>query len=280
MKIPTHARLDALNTFPIKSCRGIASTQAALLATGLADDRHWMLVRPNGRFVTQRELPRLSLVTPSLTDTQLIVNAPGLPALVVDRTASGVSLPVTIWKFSGRGVDCGDAAAAWFSRAADTPLRLVVFDETVPRDCDRDWTGEAAARTEFSDGFPVLVLSRASVAELNSRLPSPLPMERFRPNIVLDGIGAYDEDRIAELRSGGVVLRLVKPCTRCAITTTDQQTGQVDGVEPLATLKSYRFDAALRGVAFGQNTIIVKGAGHTLRVGDTFEIVWRSGPVC
>jgi uncharacterized protein YcbX len=100
-------------------------------------------------------------------------------------------------------------------------------------------------------------------------------MERFRPNVVIDGVAAYDEDRIHELRTPSVTLRLVKPCTRCSITTTDQQLGAVDGVEPLATLKTYRNDTALRGVKFGQNAIIVKGAGARLQVGEAFDVTWK-----
>ena len=132
-----------------------------------------------------------------------------------------------------------------------------------------------AGTTEFSDGFPMLVISRASLAELNSRLPKALPMERFRPNLVIDGVGAYDEDRMHELRADGVTIRIVKPCLRCAITTTDQQKGERDGVEPLQTLKTFRFDAQQRGVAFGQNAIPIEGVGGELRVGQAFQITWK-----
>ena len=134
----------------------------------------------------------------------------------------------------------------------------------------RSGRGDTRAITEFSDGYPILVISRASLAELNSRLPKALPMERFRPNVVIDGVGAYDEDRIHELRAGPVTLRIVKPCTRCSITTTDQQQGAVDGVEPLQTLKEYRFDkrAARRGVRAERDRRRA-ASGETLRVGQT-----------
>ena len=270
-----NATLTDLHVYPIKSCRGIALERATLAPTGLVDDRHWMLVRPNGRFITQREHPRMALVTTELNAAGLTLRAPGMPSIDVARNGGGESRAVTVWKFDGRGIDCGDAIAAWISQFLETPLRLVMFDVSVPRVCSPDWTGETRAVTEFSDGYPILVISRASLAELNSRLPAALPMERFRPNIVIDGVNAYDEDRIHELRAGPVTLRIVKPCTRCAITTTDQQRGAVDGVEPLQTLKEYRFDKQLRGVAFGQNVIIVSGVGETLRVGQTFNIVWK-----
>ena len=270
------ATITALNIYPVKSCRGIALEAARLGATGFDDDRHWMLVRPGGRFVTQRELPRMALIGTAVDAGALKLTAPGMPALSVARDAGADSLEVTVWKFTGRGIDCGDAAAAWVTKYLETPLRLVRFDPGTPRECSAEWTQDTRAVTEFSDGYPILVVSRASLADLNSRLPQALPMERFRPNIVIDGVGAYEEDRIHELRAGGVTLRLVKPCTRCSITTTDQQAGAVDGVEPLATLKTYRFDRELRGVLFGQNAIPVSGIGQTLRVGQPLEVALKA----
>jgi hypothetical protein len=269
------ATLTDLHVYPIKSCRGIALASARLAPTGLADDRHWMLVRPNGRFITQRQHPRMALIATQVDAGSLTLSAPGLATIAVPREVGGESRAVTVWKFNGRGIDCGDDVAAWVSEFLQTPLRLVRFDTSVPRECSEEWRPGTRAITEFSDGYPILVISRASLAELNSRLPKALPMERFRPNLVIDGVAAYDEDRMHELRAGPVTLRIVKPCTRCTITTTDQQRGEVDGVEPLETLKEYRFDKELRGVTFGQNVIVVKGVGESLRVGQTFDVVWK-----
>ncbi|HET7809792.1 MAG TPA: MOSC N-terminal beta barrel domain-containing protein [Steroidobacteraceae bacterium] len=269
------ATITDLNIYPVKSCRGIALASAPLGDTGLVDDRHWMLVRPDGRFVTQRVLPRMALVGTAVDGAALQLTAPGMAPLVVPRDGAGEARAVTVWKFTGSGIDCGEQAAQWCSRFLDTPLRLVRFDARVPRECNPEWTGATRAVTEFADGFPILVISRASLADLNARLPKALPMERFRPNVVIDGVSAYDEDRIHELRVDGITLRLVKPCTRCSITTTDQQAGAVDGIEPLATLKTYRNDRALQGVKFGQNAIVVSGAGQALRVGDRFELSWK-----
>jgi uncharacterized protein len=269
------ATLASLHVYPLKSCRGIDLTSALLTPTGLADDRHWMLVRPNGRFVTQRELPRMALIGTTVSAAALELIAPGMPSLRVPREKPGDARDVTVWKFTGRGIDSGDEAAAWFSQFLETPLRLVRFDASMPRECSPLWTLGTRAVTEFSDGFPVLVISRASLTDLNSRLPKSLPMQRFRPNVVIDDVAPYAEDRIHELRSGAVTLRLVKPCARCSITTTDQTRGEVDGVEPLAVLKSYRFDRELLGVMFGQNAIIVAGVGERLSVGEEFEIAWK-----
>jgi uncharacterized protein YcbX len=269
------ASITSLHVYPVKSCRGTSLLTATVTPLGLADDRHWMLVRPNGRFVTQREFPRMALIGVQVASAGLTLSAPGMPALAVPRMAAGVSRPVTVWKFEGRGLDCGEEAAAWVTKYLGSPLSLVAFDADSPRTCSPEWTPGVHAGTQFADGFPVLVISRASLDDLNSRLPKALPMERFRPNLVIDGVGPYDEDRIHELRAGGVTLRLVKPCARCSITTTDQATGALDGVEPLRTLKEFRFDRELRGVTFGQNAIVVGGAGGQLRVGDTVEIAWK-----
>ncbi|MEO8017168.1 MAG: MOSC N-terminal beta barrel domain-containing protein [Pseudomonadota bacterium] len=269
------ATIAEIFIYPVKSCRGIALESAPLEPTGFANDRHWMLVRPNGRFVTQRELPRLALITTQVSADGLALSAAGMPPLATSHDLQGEVRAVTVWKFDGRGIDCGEEAAAWCSRFLETPLRLVRFDVSAPRECNPAWTPGTRAVTEFSDGFPILVISRASLAELNSRLPRALPVERFRPNIVIDGVEAYDEDRIHELRVDGVTLRLVKPCERCSITTTDQQKGAVDGVEPLRTLKEYRFDSKLRGVLFGQNAIVVAGVGQRLSVGQTLRLTWK-----
>lgn len=269
------ANITDLHVYPVKSCRGMPLAAAELTPTGLLDDRHWMLVRPNGRFVTQRELPRMALIGTRLGSDGLTLTAPGMPALNVPRVAAGESRAVTVWKFDGRGIDCGSEAAAWVSNYLETELSLVAFDVDTPRTCSPEWTQGLHSITQFADGFPILVISRASLADLNSRLPKPLPMERFRPNVVIDGLGAFDEDRIHELRVGGITLRMVKPCTRCSITTTDQQLGAVDGVEPLRTLKEYRHDRELKGVLFGQNAIVVNGVGGRLRVGDSFDVSWK-----
>jgi len=269
------ATVTALNIYPIKSCKGIPRDQALVTETGLADDRHWMLVRPNGRFVTQRELPRMALIITRVDAGGLVLNAPGMPELQVPRAAAGASRPVTVWKFAGRGLDCGAQASTWFTTFLQTELSLVAFDTSHPRDCGPEWTQGLDSITQFADGFPVLVISQASLDDLNSRLEKKLPMERFRPNVVIEGVGAFDEDRIHELRVNDLTLRLVKPCARCAITTTDQQRGVQDGDEPLRTLKEYRFDRQLRGVMFGQNAIIASGVGGSLAVGDVFDITWK-----
>jgi hypothetical protein len=234
-----------------------------------------MVVTPEGRFLTQRELPRLALVRPLLEDRELTLLGPAVEPLRLSLEQPQRRVAVQVWKDECPGLDEGDAAAHWLRQVLQRDCRLVRFDPQHRRLSSRSWTGSIEAENRFSDGFPLLVISRASLADLNARLEMPLPMNRFRPNIVLDGIGPYEEDHIDELYCDEVRLRIVKPCTRCRITTTDQDTGQLDGEEPLRTLKGYRFDRELRGVLFGQNTVIVQGVNARLRCGQTLEVRWR-----
>jgi len=259
--------LASLHLYPVKSCRGIAVTEATLTAEGLEHDREWMIVTPEGRFVTQREVPRLALIATDLSDDALTLAAPGLGRLVVPLESSGDSRQVTVWGDLCPAFDQGEPAARWLTELLGRPLRLVRFDAAHRRLSDSTWTGGVEAPNRFSDGYPILAISRASLDDLNARLPVPLPMDRFRPNLVLEGLPPYGEDALDDLLAGDVRLRRVKPCTRCAITTTNQATAEVEGDEPLRTLKSYRWDKALRGVTFGQNLIVVAGAGASLRTG-------------
>jgi uncharacterized protein YcbX len=269
------ATITALNIYPVKSCAGIALSKARLTDTGFEHDRQWLIVQPNGRFVTQREQPRLALVRPALSDAALTLSAPGMEPLMLSLTHSGASSTVQCWKDVCAAIDAGDAAAAWLERFLGQPHRLVRFDPAFRRVSDRAWTGDIVAHAQFSDGFPWLLISEASLADLNARLERPLPMNRFRPNIVVNGVTAFEEDRIAEMTSGRVALRPVKPCTRCAITTTDQSTGERASEEPLRTLRSFRLDRQLKGVTFGQNVILRTGIGEWLSVGDIFAIEHR-----
>lgn len=268
------ALISGLHVYPVKGCRGIALDTARLTVTGLAYDRHWMLVHPDGRFATQRELPRMALVSTALDHGCLTLAAPGLEPLSVLSDQDGPRREVDVWGDRCFGIDEGDAAASWFRHVLGRPLRLVRFDPSTPRPSDPVYAGSLPAFSEFSDGFAILVISEASLADLNARLDTPLPMNRFRPNIVISGVDAFDEDRMEALTAEGIELRLVKACTRCQVTTTDQETGQV-GEEPLRTLTGFRMHPSLGGVAFGQNAVVAHGAGSALRVGQTLEERWN-----
>jgi hypothetical protein len=273
-------RIAQLWCYPLKSAAGVAVDQVLLSPTGLSGDRAWMVTTPAGRFLTQREVPRLALIRPAFSADTLLLQALAYPQLQVP-VQDGRRVEVTVWKDTCVGIDAGDEAAAWLGEVLQCACRLVRFDPVQRRLSSRQWTGSIEAENRFSDGFPLLVISEASLQDLNSRLQRPLPMNRFRPNIVLSGTRPYDEDRIEELSDGPLHLKLVKPCTRCKITTTNQETAEVEGDEPLRTLKSYRFDPALKGVLFGQNAVIVAGVGSLLRRGQSLQARWkvRSEPV-
>ncbi len=269
------AKVSSLYIYPIKSCRGIAVDSVAVLNTGLANDRRWMVVNEQGRFVTQREIARMALIEPVIDGSGLVIRAPGMPELTVSGASVTHGLTVTVWKDTCSAFDEGDQAAAWFSEFLGATVRLARFDDSQSRLSSHDWTGELDAPNQFSDGFPILAISEASLTDLNSRMVNPLPMNRFRPNLVLDGLDAYEEDRLHELSGAELSLRVVKPCTRCKITTIDQMTGQIPGTEPFATLMKYRRNPALRGVTFGQNMIIRSGAGSSLHVGQILKVTYQ-----
>lgn len=279
-------RVAALHVYPIKSCAGIAVDTLRFDALGPLDDRRWMLVDDDGEFLTQREVPVLATVRPSRVEGGgLRVFAPGMPVLDV-AGRGGDRRIAQCWDDRCAGFDEGDAARAWFSAVVGRRVRLLRFDTTAPRAASRNWVGDAAGRpgalTRFSDGFPLLVAALGSLEALNARLAGAgLPeaaMARFRPNVVLDGLAAFEEDLVGALTSpGGVVLRLVKPCTRCTITEVDPRTGRhAPGL--LGVLASFRADPRLGGaVTFGRNAIVTGGLDAALRVGDPLEVVHRGG---
>ena len=273
------ATLAALNVYPVKGCRGIAVARARVSARGLlavADtaavgDREFMIVDAAGRFLTQRELPRLALIATRLESGALVLSATGVAPLVLPLASPrGAQRRVTVWRSEVIAHDAGDPAAGWLAAALGRDVRLVRFDPRVTRLCNPQYAGDSGAHVAFSDGYPVLAIGEASLADLNARLAATgtaaLPMNRFRPNVVLAGLDAYDEDHVDTITADGVTLKVVKPCTRCQVTTTDQDTAAVSD-EPLSMLARYRMNAALGGVTFGMNAIVVAGEDRELAVG-------------
>jgi len=278
--MPTIAELTL---YPIKSCAGIALQEATLTEQGLMTqqiyDREWMVVDGEGRQLTQREHPRMALITPRLKADTLELRAPGMLILEIplglpdpDQAPSRM---VQVWDDTVLAYDCDDTAAAWFSNAVGVPCRLVRFHAKGSRPVSTRWTEGVQATTMFSDGYPVLVASTASLEDVNQRLVkagrSAIPMNRFRPNLVVDGIEAFEEDYVETFAIGEAALKPVKPCARCPMPSVDQATGQF-GPDPLDILQSYRAKEALDGaICFGMNAIITAGAGSRVRVGQ--EIV-------
>lgn len=270
-------RVAALALHPVKSCAGLAVGEALLVETGLELDRAWMVVDAAGGMLTQRELPRMALIRPALKLDDLVLRAPGMLALHVALDRVEAPTRVRVWDDEVRAFDLGDLAAQWFSDFLGRPLRLVRFDPDQRRLSSRDWTGAVEAENAFSDGFPLLVANTASLAELNRRLAArgaaPVGMERFRPNIVLEGLEAFDEDHVDGLEiatdDGPVRLQLVKPCVRCTIPNVDPASGEA-GHEPGDTLAGFRADPRMGGgLTFAMNAIVVDGLERVLRVGQT-----------
>ena len=269
------AKIAQLFIYPIKSCGAIELKEAVLTDTGLDLDRAWMVVDENGAFLTQREEPRMALIQPTLTSFDMIIKAPGMSSLklAIDEVAEPVT--VTVWEDTVKAFDMGDEAAYWFSDFLNQTVRLVRFDPEQKRLSSMEWTNGIEAKNGFDDGFAVLVTSVASLKVLNDKLTAAgekaITMQRLRPNVVLTGIDAYDEDRLDTLhittKESEVQLKHVKPCARCTIPDVDLQNGK-QGTAVADTLQSYRANPLMDGaVTLGMNAIILAGEGATLRVG-------------
>ena len=282
------ATIARLFVYPIKSCAGVELPEALLTETGLEFDRAWMVVDAAGEFVTQRQLPRMALIRPQMKHSEMVLRAPGMLALHIafDRVEQPVR--VRVWKDEVAAYDMGDIAAQWFSDFLSQPgrpqkLRLVRFDPEQKRLSNMKWTGGIEAQNQFSDGYPLLVASEGSLAELNARLAAQghaaVGIERFRPNIVLAGVEAHDEDRVEMLHvatgEGEAQLQPVKPCTRCPVPDIDPATAE-SSPEVGDMLRTYRQDARVDGaITFGMNCIVREGVEHLLKVGQPVAANYR-----
>jgi uncharacterized protein YcbX len=290
------ARIARLFVYPIKSCAGVELSEALLTETGLDLDRAWMVVDSEGEFLTQREEPRMALIQPAFKrgGTELQLRAPGMLALHLLVDAVEAPTRVRVWNDVVPAYDMGDIAAQWFTDflglnaqglpRADAPkYRLVRFDPEHRRLSSLQWTGGVEAPNQFSDGYPVLVLGQSALEGLNARLQAqghgPVDIRRFRPNIVLEGLEAHDEDRVGPLQiataEGAAVLTPVKPCPRCPIPNINPDTAQ-SSPEVNDTLQGYRQDARVNGaLTFGMNAIVTAGVDQVLRVGQPVSASYR-----
>ena len=280
MSFPSESDLSGtiarLFVYPVKSCAGIEVQQALLTETGLDLDRAWMVVDAQGMFLTQRSLPRMALIRPQLKSDEMVLRAPGMLALHVAIDAVETPATVTVWHDTVPAWDMGPVAAQWFTDFLGRPCRLVRFDPEHRRLSSLEWTGGVEVPNQFADGFPLLVTSEASLQDLNARLAAEghpaVGMERFRPNVVLAGVDAHDEDRVDMIHVEGdgttdIHLQPVKPCARCPIPDIDPATAES---HPSVgdTLRTYRQDKRLDGaITFGMNAIVRSGAEQWLRVG-------------
>ncbi len=281
--------VTALYVYPVKSCAGVLVQEAIMLETGLEFDRAWMVVDDKGEFLTQRELPRMALIQPQLKHYEMVLRAPGMLALHVKLDEVEAPVQVRVWGDEVAAFDMGSVAAQWFSDYLGTNARLVRFDPDHKRTCNTDWTDGTDALNQFSDAFPVLVISEASLAHLNSKLMASgnqaVSMARFRPNIVLgsstDAVAQtpHDEDRVDVLhistRQGKLMLKPVKPCVRCPIPNIDPVTA-LSGPEVGNALQSYRSDPRVGGaVTFGMNAVVLEGFEQTLKPGQLVTANYR-----
>ncbi|MDB6169995.1 MAG: molybdenum cofactor biosysynthesis protein [Verrucomicrobia bacterium] len=262
--------VSGLYLYPVKSLRGFAVSAAEIDALGFVSDRRFMVVDASGQFLTQRSLPRMALVETALTARDLVLRLPhgGACAVPLRAERPPEKVRVRVWKSDGLiAEDCGVEVAVWLSDFLRTPCRLVRIGKEFIRPVDKPGISQPGDVVNFADGHPFLVISEASLEDLNRRMDAPLPMNRFRPSFVVTGCEPYAEDTWARLRVGENVFRASGPCARCTITTTDQFTAS-RGKEPLRTLATYRRDPAdPADVNFGQNLIHETKSG-TLHLGD------------
>ncbi len=267
--------LSEISLYPVKSLGGISVSRWRLDSFGLFLDRRWMMVDTEGNFMTQRKYPQMARVVPKLTGAEgtgphsLILSHPQMGTFkvpVADLESPRVS--VRVWSDQVKAVPVAEEADRWLSEAIGVSCQLVWFADDVMRQVDTRYA-EKGDRTAFADGFPLLLIGQGSLDDLNRRLQEPLPMRRFRPNLVVTGATPFAEDEWCRIRIGEITLRVVKPCSRCIITTVDPDTGCYSGKEPLRTLATYR----RRGnrIYFGQN-LVHEGQGE-IKVGMEVRIV-------
>lgn len=278
----SNIEVTGLSYYPIKSCGAVEADQVAFSEFGIEHDREWMLVGSKGQFLSQRTHPELALVQTRIEDGSLIASAPGLGELVVtlERDPDAEVVAVDLWKKPGTGANQGADASEYFSEYLGKNARLLRVEQPrhIKPECRVDGASE---QTGFADGFPILLASTDSLAELNGHLDQPITVNRFRPNIVVEGAPAYDEDYWREVRIGGLRAFVVRACTRCPVPNVDQRVGELPKVRPVtealrATRQGVDPVGGEKGEFFGQNVVHVFEPGMVVRVGDSVSVVERA----
>lgn len=289
--------LTQINIYPVKSLKGIALSESVVEKRGLRFDRRWMLTDLDGTFFTQREIPKMATVEIGVSDDGLTVSALGVETITVPPMPDqGSRQSVTVWQSVVDAIAYDGHVSEWFSDVLTTKCQLVVMPESSERHVSPqfDTGGDIVS---FADGYPLMLIGEATLDDLNNRLLEkyhddeysehlPLPMNRFRPNVVVRGSAALEEDGWAKVRIGEMLFRVAKPCARCVITTIDQARGEFDGKEPLKTMATYRLAKDVHpgkfeslgqtatAVLFGEN-LIPENPGGTIRLGDHVEVLER-----
>jgi len=254
--------------YPVKSFAGIQLKNSEVDSMGLKYDRRWMVVSPKGGFMSQRTIPKMSLIHTSLDGGQLTLSTKGKASHQVALTLhNSEKMDVVIWKDKLRVSKIGNAVDAWLSDALGIDCHLVYIEDDIVRQCDLDFS-EEGERTGFADGFPILVVSEESLIDLNQRLKTPVDMRRFRPNIVIAGCEAFAEDNLTNFSIGSLAMKAVKICSRCPMPMIDPDLGERNSQEPIATLSTYRkWDG---NIFFGMN--VIQQQQGLISVGDSVEI--------
>lgn len=267
------ATISSLHVYPVKGLKGIDLAEARATERGLEHDRRWMVVDPQGEFLTQRSRPRMATVWTDLLPGALELSAPDAGSVQIPfEPPPATPMRVRVWNSVVDAIPASRAADWFLSEYLGEPCRLVYMPESTRRASNPEFAGDGERLVGFADGYAYLVANTASLDDLNARLRAkghpPLPMNRFRPNIVVSGAAPYAEDGWREIESGGAKLRAAKPCGRCEVTTTDQATGEVRGPEPLATLGTYR-NSDRFGLMFGLNMVSLRVG--TLKAGEALQ---------
>ena len=263
----TNLTVSGLSIYPVKSCREVKKDSTLVEEFGLKNDRRWMVVDTNGVMLTQRKIARMCLIQPEVTETGLVLSTATMDNLYVEIPSGNQKINVKVWADHCQAFDAGDEAASWLSQVLSTTCRLVYFPDNEFRQVDLDYANEGD-KIAFSDGFPLLLISQASLDDLNQRLSTPITMNRFRPNIVIAGCKPFAEDSWKKIRIGDITFCIVKPCSRCVIPSINIETAEREG-EPTKTLARYR--KRDNKIFFGQN-VIADGIG-IIDVGMPVEII-------
>jgi len=288
-------QISEVNIYPIKSLKGIALEESLVEKRGLTFDRRWMLTDKDGMFFTQRETPKMATVSVNLNGDGVIAAADGFEAMHIPREPdSGERQRVVVWKNEVDALTYGGMVSEWFSDVLERNCQLVLMPESTERHVSERFD-QGNDIVSFADGYPLMLLGEGSLADVNERLHDryrdeeygeklPLPMNRFRPNLVVRGSDPFEEDRWAKIRVGETIFRVAKPCGRCVMTTVDQARGEFDGKEPLKTMATFRmakdvfptsyeaFEQKPNAVLFGEN-LIPENPGTTIRLGDEVEVL-------
>lgn len=266
--------LSEINIYPIKSLAGISLKNAVIEERGLQFDRRWLLVDEKNNFLTQREFPKMATVKVEVLANGLRVSDNGSQMNVSFEPNTNETASVKIWSSRCRAKVYEKETNDWFSEILQTNCRLVLMPEETRRKVNYLYAVHKEDTVSFADAYPFLLIGESSLGDLNSRLENPVPMNRFRPNLVVSGSDAFAEDNWKQIKIGGVIFHIVKPCARCVMTTIDQASGEKQSVEPLKTLASYRIPkrSIKKKILFGQN-LIAENVGTVVEIGDKVEVI-------